>query len=279
MIPLLPKKANEDYINDFSKSLDIENYFGENYNYYTLGSGTSSIEAISLFLKLNRNDEAFISTTSDSMFVSSCVTSTLFNRCKVSRVLTEKTKLIFVIHEFGFQNPDLDMIMNEAIKRNIPVVEDCAHFISDVEPFVGQRGDFVIHSLPKIFPVTGGGILKYKKSIKGLESIVESNRFEKHKDSMKEYLTYIKEINNRRRDIYKLYRDNVKANQVFDFKESDVPFIYAFKTDKWKVVEEALKLRVELGRNYVPFNVLVPVNPFVDKKEHQEIISLINSIL
>ena len=44
--------------------------------------------------KLTRNDEVFISTTSESNFVSSCVTCTFFNYCKVSRVLTEKTKLI-----------------------------------------------------------------------------------------------------------------------------------------------------------------------------------------
>ncbi|KJJ85881.1 degT/DnrJ/EryC1/StrS aminotransferase family protein [Candidatus Omnitrophus magneticus] len=121
-------------------------------------------DAITYLLKkigLSRADDVLISTTFDLANVSSHVTSTIFNICGVSRVLKPSTKAIFIIHEFGVPNPLTPALLKEAKKRNIPVIEDCAHTIdSKLDTWrVGTLGDYVIVSLPKIFPVSHGGIL------------------------------------------------------------------------------------------------------------------------
>lgn len=99
----------------------------------------------------------WVTTTTDTHFVSSCVSSAIEQTVLMSRELTEKTGAILVIHEFGFPHPKLAELRKIADDRKIPLIEDCAYaFATDG---TGTTGDYVIHSLTKTFPVQFGGIL------------------------------------------------------------------------------------------------------------------------
>jgi hypothetical protein len=111
---------------------------------------------------LRLSDEVFIVTTFNKPNVSSCVTSTVFNYCKPSRVLSDNTRAILVIHEFGVPHPQIAEFRSLCDDRQIPLIEDCAHTVDSRWPegsLVGSLGDYVIYSLSKIFPIPSGGLV------------------------------------------------------------------------------------------------------------------------
>src|SRR5688500_8114317 len=61
------------------------------------------------FLELKQTDEVCIETTSGGPYISSCVTRTIESVCNWSRSVNSKTKLIIVIHEFGFPCNELKL--------------------------------------------------------------------------------------------------------------------------------------------------------------------------
>ena len=124
-------------------------------------SGREAISMILDKLDLERHDEIWILTTFDFPNVSSCVTCTIFNRCKPSRVLTNRTRAIYIIHEFGVPHRETPQLVKIARQRGIPVIEDCAHTVdSRCDGWhVGNLGDYVVLSFPKVFPTTTGGAL------------------------------------------------------------------------------------------------------------------------
>src|SRR3954447_18647776 len=125
-------------------------------------SGRDAISALLQHLGLNRKDEVYIATTFDLPNVSSCVTCTIFNYAKPSRILTSAAAAILIIHEFGVPHPDTIDLRTEANRRGIPLIEDCAHTICSFVPgefHVGHVGNWAIVSLPKLFPTTAGGML------------------------------------------------------------------------------------------------------------------------
>lgn len=141
----------------------VARFFGKANASYT-GSGREAISLVLNKLNLTLDNEVFITTSFSYKNVSSCVTSTVFNFCKPSRVITNQTKAIFIIHEFGVFHPDTLKLIQFGRDHNLPVIEDCAH-----TPFsfdnnnnqTGKLGDYTIVSLPKVFPVMEGGLLVY----------------------------------------------------------------------------------------------------------------------
>ena len=63
-------------------------------------------------------------TTFDKPNVSSCVTSTVFNHCKPSRVSSANTRAVLVIHEFGVPYPQIAALREFCDSRSIPLIED-----------------------------------------------------------------------------------------------------------------------------------------------------------
>jgi len=125
-------------------------------------TGRAAMHALFRHLGLERQDEVFISTTFDYPNVSSCVTCTVFNYCKPSRVLTAQTKAVFIIHEFGVPHPGTPELRDEASRRGIPLIEDCAHTVDSFVPgkwHVGAFADWGIVTFPKISPARQGGML------------------------------------------------------------------------------------------------------------------------
>jgi dTDP-4-amino-4,6-dideoxygalactose transaminase len=125
-------------------------------------SGRAAMAALFEHLALRHEDEIYITTTFNYPNVSACVTSTVFNYCKPSRVLTRHTRAIFIIHEFGVPHPATPELKARAQSRGIPLIEDCAHGIDSSGSGgwrVGSMGDWVVVSLPKIMPTVHGGLL------------------------------------------------------------------------------------------------------------------------
>jgi hypothetical protein len=86
-----------------------------------------AITAVLNSLKVEPTDKIYLTNTTGQTYISACVTCTIFNFCKPSRVLSNKTKAIFIIHENGVPHPELGCLIEEGKKRKIPVIEDCTH--------------------------------------------------------------------------------------------------------------------------------------------------------
>lgn len=131
-------------------------------DYAITSSGRKAIALILEECSLKPTDEVLIVTTFNKPNVSSCVTSTVFNYCKPSRVLSDSTRAILVIHEFGVPHPHISELRSLCDERQIPLIEDCAHTVDSRWPdgrLVGSVGDYIIYSLPKIFAIPCGGLV------------------------------------------------------------------------------------------------------------------------
>ena len=232
--------------------------------YFHFSSGKEIIHHLMNKLGLTRKDEVYISTSSDSTFVSSCVTSTIFNYCKPSRVITENTKALFAIHEFGYPNKEIEALVEISKEKNIPLIEDTAHTLNSWHKGkrLGNFGDVSLISLPKSFPVISGGVLVtnnlsyYPTNINENEKIkLEINRWIKYLDSFTAKKRFIVEKYQQELEKYKvLYADNDKTN----------PFVYGIKHPNSDKLNQFLeKKEIQVGRTYVDSNVLLPVNPFM----------------
>jgi dTDP-4-amino-4,6-dideoxygalactose transaminase len=146
--------------NKLPENNEIDNYFKErfkNQNFtYTL-TGRLAIQKSLQHYNLQPNDVVTILTTSNNFYISGCVTAEIEKFCKWNREISDKTKLIFVNHEFGVPYENLE----ELKKYKLPIIEDCAHsfFSEDDKSEIGKVGDFAIYSFPKIFPIQIGGLL------------------------------------------------------------------------------------------------------------------------
>jgi hypothetical protein len=231
--------------------------------------------------KIQRHDEIFIHTTSDSNYVSSCVTCTIFNYGKPSRVLSDRTKMIYVIHEFGFYDPLITELINEGKARKIPIVEDVAHSPNSFyqKKRVGTIGDFGIFSLPKFFDVELGGLLmdnseRLKKKDLKQNSILEL--------FLKEYL-YINEISLRKRIIYNMFTDQLNfSNLTYSISEDQSPFVISFDhlnaVSIIKYLNENLP-KVVLFPMHVANRISIPINPFCSLEGYQNVIEHLKQFL
>lgn len=121
-------------------------------------SGRQALELALSNFELKQGDAVAILTSSDNYYISGCVTKTIEKFCSWSRKIERNTRVILVNHEFGIPHPNLQSIS----EMGIPVIEDRAHcFLSqNAQDNVGFVGNYVIYSLPKIFPIPLGGILQ-----------------------------------------------------------------------------------------------------------------------
>ena len=106
---------------------------------------------------LTEDDEVYISTTTDTPYVSSCVTRAIEAVCRWSLVPSEKTRAVLMIHEFGFPNPRAAELRRFCDERQIPLIEDLAYGWGSKG--TGTWGDVRVYSATKIFPVQFGGFL------------------------------------------------------------------------------------------------------------------------
>lgn len=143
--------------------LCVRTYFSERFHrYYIFPKARDSIREALSAVHLLPDDVVTIFTTSGNYYISSCVTREIEKICKWSRAIEEKTKVLFINHEFGYPMGDDDYARVAQIKqekKNLLVIEDCAHTFFSKSENIGKMADFVIYSLPKCFSMQIGSVL------------------------------------------------------------------------------------------------------------------------
>ena len=244
------------YATDFS----IEEQIGK----YTLfKSGKEAIKYIIKTKNLQPIDEVFITTTTGSSYVSTCVSATIFNYCRISRVLTKDTKAIFVIHTFCFPHPDLLLLRKIATERNIILIEDCIAAFDSYNADnirLGSIGDYAVFSLPKIIPVKYGGILFSKTNdVSGINDDFLANQ-------IKCWEVLLPEIKKRRRDNYFFLKEQI-GNQIYLDDSNVNPYKYGFFSKKYNELMQIPS--IEFGKTHVEEEVHLPVNPFINFSDYK----------
>jgi hypothetical protein len=229
---------------------------------------------------LKRSDEVYIVTSTDKNYVSTCVSGTFFNYCKISRVFTAQTKMIFVIHEFGIICPEIEELQKLANKLSIPLVEDCAHTILSWfnGKIAGSWGDEILYSLPKQIPVKNGGMLLTKKSDQVEYNKIESNfDLEQKVNDFEKYLFYFSE---KRKQNYKIFNSKLGNSALKINLEQSTPYFYIMETDIYDLLYKELDNKlIECGRIYVENWFALPTQPLMDENEIEEICTTIKKII
>jgi perosamine synthetase len=95
-----------------------------------------------------------------------------------SRV-TSRTKVIYVIHYFGWPQ-NIERLSRYCREKDIFIIEDCALslFSNPKEQAIGAFGDAAIYSLPKSLPVPDGGVLTMPVDVPSTKWFLDSPQIE-----------------------------------------------------------------------------------------------------
>ena len=225
---------------------------------FTLSGKLAIYKALS-FYNLKNNDEVYIVTSTGNTYISSCVTNEIEKYCKWTRELSENTKLIFVIHEFGM----VYQYMETLLELGIPIIEDLAMslFSTDVTNKTGKYGDFTIYSLPKFFPLQYGGVLRYNKEAN--KSIIDNS--EMFQQKLKKVISFL--LNSKEEIIVKRNKNYKYLEEVFtelgfntrlNLSKRETPSVYMFSSD----MLDLNKLKIFMQRNGVECSVFYGENSF-----------------
>ena len=226
---------------------------------------------------ISREDEVYIHTTSQSNYVSSCVTCTIFNYGKPSRVLTGNTKMIYVIHEFGYADNWIDTLLNDARNRGIPLVEDVAHSVNSF--YKGRRlgtiGDYGLYSLPKFFNLSRGGLLLDNKKALGTRANQENGIL----DAFFENAGFINSITRRKQEIARLFANGLPQFHLsYEASEESAPFVFSIDFSEIEIARQIGGYfqdhfpMIDLFPTHVPGRIAFPINPFCDIPVYELII-------
>lgn len=180
-------------------------------NFLLTASGRWGISASSKTLALSPAHELYVAAPWSSPYVASCVTCTIFNVCKPSRVLSEMTKMIFIIHEFGLPHPETTGLVEYGRRKGMVVVEDCAHTFDSTldDKLVGTFGDYAIYSLSKIFPMQDGGVVVADVLRFPEADNLDSNRTTQISEEFARYLPFSHHFSEMRRRNFSYLRDRL----------------------------------------------------------------------
>ncbi len=274
----LPTAIQDIDLQEFLKS--TSNYFNKKRSYLT-ANGRMAIAGVLKTLELTSNDEVFITTTFEYPNISSCVTCTVFNFCKPSRILTENTKAIFIIHEFGVPHPKTFELIDLGKKRNIPVIEDCAHTINSYfedGQKVGSVGDWTIVSFPKIFPVYHGGLLVGNNKVSGIPAI-HSNEILNQTKIVNGLWQAISEITEKRAAFFNLFKRLLTGSKYeFIVFSSDkiMPWFFPLKSPEPAKLMKALRENnIECGLWHGTNIIVLPLHQYLTKDKIVRVCSVL----
>ena len=224
----------------------IDSYFSKRFlskEFIYTENGREAIHMALGFYNLKKDDVVTIFTTTDNFYISGCVTHEIEKFCKWSRNFLPETKLIFVNHEFGFPYKELSKLK----KYNLPIIEDCASSFFSQNPTkdVGEVGDFVIYSFPKMFPLQIGGLLVSNVPNKlpktqhlGIE------RLRHIKNVLSNYIINIDEIISDRLSNYKFLKNKFESlgfTERFNIENGIVPGVFMFSSGNHRLDLPELK--------------------------------------
>lgn len=257
----------------------LNSFFGDNHLYFN--NGKEALHQALFHYSLSKDDEIYIITTTGNRYISSCVTTEIEKFCRWSRQLSDKTKVILVVHEFGMIYDK----MEEIKAFGFPIIEDMAMslFSTDFSGRAGTYGDFTVFSLPKFLPIQFGGVLRINN-----ESVLNPELSNDHSvvNSLQKLCTYylreFEEIKKKRKKNYDLFNDLMKPLGIFErFKVSinETPSVFMFAIPK-DLDKDKLKLflqsnGVEASVFYGDESFFVPVHQNLDVTDVEFIVSLI----
>jgi hypothetical protein len=282
MIHIYPKYHISN-LNNLNPSRLDSNYSWISKNHLYFFNAKKAINYLIHLLQLKRDDEVCIFTSTDSNYVSTCVTATFFNYCKVSRVLTDKTKLVYIIHEFGIPHPKTKELVVIAREKKIPSAEDCAHAISSKinGEFVGNFSDFAIYSLAKHLPIDHGGLLVSNRPLPEETEYYDAGIAVDVLQMAEKYFPYLESLTHKRKENYKFLKQSLSD---FSFKNygSDideiVPYSLLLNTPNYMEYYSRFNNRVcEWHPIHVKDIFCIPIQPLCSENELMTIVKLLNN--
>jgi hypothetical protein len=273
---------NTEHINQDRNLLSsniFENYiqkrFKNKYIYYT----NNGREAISLAIskyQLSKSDCVSIFTTSENLYISSCVTQEIEKYCNWSRKIEKNTKIIFINHEFGFPYPNVKKFK----KYGVPIIEDFAHsfFLNENIPF---QGDYCIFSFPKMFPIQIGGLLVSNSELKKYKPL-DQNTKSYINNILSKYIINKKDIIKNRINNHKYLIKNLKFLNIspfFNLSSKVIPGVFMFNTPNNINLDE---FKIYMNSNGIQSSVFygkhayfIPVHQFLTKNDLDYFIDVI----
>lgn len=252
---------------------------------YTLAPrGVYALHMALKHLGLQGEDEVWITSTTESPYVSSCVTSTIEANCCWSREKTAKTKAVLMIHEFGKLHPKRQELKESSRREGMPLIEDCAYAWTGGD--AGTYGDFVVYSFPKFFPVQFGGLLVGAK----FEDHEVWNKFQcldvgKRNlvlGDIGQDLSCVTDIADKRRQNHAYFTrlaEQEGMEAYFKFAEDEVPGTFLLKVaDPEKISGWLERFGVECGVYHGHPAVFLPVHQNLEKRHIDYIFGAIKAL-
>lgn len=267
----------------------IDDYFNErfiNKEIIYTENGRKAINMALIYYGLKKNDIVSVLTTSENFYISSCVTREIEKFCRWSRKIEKDTKLIFVNHEFGYPYPNLRKLK----VLNLPIIEDCAHslFSHDKNNDIGEVGDFVIYSFPKIFPLQIGGLLVSNLQLR-LEkhNLIDNEGLRHVKNVLSYYIKSKEKIIHDRINNYRFLEslfESLGFSGRFQFEPGIVPSVFMFKTNGHKIDLPELKKYyyahgIQCSVFYGEEAFYIPVNQSLNEQDMLYFYAVIKSFL
>ena len=140
-----------------NKTENVEKYLNEFFNSATIvqSSARVGIYQALKFFKVSRQDTVLVPD-----FLCRAILTIINVAGFPVKTADEKTKAVLVFHQWGYPQK-MDEVMAEAKKRNLVIIEDCAHSFGSryKGKLIGTFGDAAVFSFAKCFPTHNGGVL------------------------------------------------------------------------------------------------------------------------
>ena len=101
------------------------------------------------------------------------------NLAEIENRIGPRTRALLVVHYFGFANRCLRQLRDLCDRRNLVLIEDCAHVLSGEVQGVrlGQMGDVAVFSFRKFLPVPDGAGLQFNRREASLAATFQRESF------------------------------------------------------------------------------------------------------
>lgn len=281
-IRISPFTENDLGMADFDTKSATE-YLKNRFNNYCLTIKARDAIFLALsYYELKKDDVVTILTTSGNYYISSCVTKEIEKFCLWSRELSNKTKLIFVNHEFGYPLENLEEVKG----YGLPIIEDYAHtFVSENEKRQTSKiGDFIIYSLPKYFPMQIGGILVAEQSkLNSLHYTISTDNCDYILGHLSLSIPSLEEISKKRLFNYAYLKNKLQHLGIVPFfpeKKNIVPGVFLFRWNdniNYDLLKEFMQANgVESSVFYGENAFFIPIHHKLEVAHLDYMISLLN---
>lgn len=260
------------YAQDASKEAHetVKQFFGETFT--ILPRATTCLKIALLDIGVSKDDSVAVYQTFGGKKVrNQNVKEVVESQAKLVTKIDATTKVVIVIHEFGFPYKDIKKLKKECEDKSIPLIEDCAWSFGthiDEDTIIGQVGDYAVYSLPKFAPLQYGGILTgLKLSDDDVWTKYQTLDYFKKEiiiAALHDYLPNLNSDNKKRRENWQklaglFTRDGFTP--AFELPEGVYPGVFiATLPDAKSVIERYEQFGVEVREGINEESILLPVH-------------------